>query len=657
MRQMMKMAAKISKNITIFVTFLIIFSAIIYYFYALNLLVVILSVIFSIISLIILNKYHFLTNTQETENLTPLANKTNWELILITVYLALLIATGLELILGRSDKSFISPWEMVNKLFFVFYFLSSLTLILLTLQKNLSSTLKLIFICCHYFLSLSVAVIVYKIGYGFDPFIHQAAMEIIDNKGLIMPKTPYYLGEYGLIISIHKLLGISIYFLNKFLVPVMTSLLLPGMIYKFLNSIKKENNNWLSFLETILILTFSLPLFIISTPQALSYIFIITAIISSFTDKNLTRTLLFSMAAAAIHPISGIPALIWSSWLIAKHYCLRLNLKAEKIISVFIFLGGVILLPLALFLISGSEFKNLALNFNIIANQIKEIFTLSPAGTENWLLNTTYFIFFNGKLLLLALIIIGIVLFYKKYQRLIAPDKIYVWRGLLIIGVSLIIAFILSGQISFKQLITYEQADYAKRLLVIATIFFMPFTALTIKELLDKIANQKEITVKIIWLFFGLIFISTSLYLAYPRFDRYFNSRGYSTSRFDLEAVKKIAEKSQQNYIVLANQQVSIAALKTLGFNHYYPSKSGLLYFYPIPTGGALYQYYLDMVYKNPDQKTMLEAMDLAGVNEAYLIINKYWNESDKIIEKAKTTSDSWEAIGGKEIFIFKYKR
>jgi hypothetical protein len=224
-------------------------------------------------------------------------------------------------------------------------------------------------------------------------------------------------------------------------------------------------------------------------------------------------------------------------------------------------------------------------------------------------------------------------------------------------GLSSIAAFILSSQISFQQIINYEQSDYANRLMTIAVIFLSPFIILTIREFTAKISELPERSLKLFWLILIAIFITISLYLAYPRFDRYFNSRGYSTSRFDLEAVKKIDEQTNNNYVVLANQQVSIAALQLLGFNHYYQTPQGLIYFYPIPTGGRLYQYYLDIVYKNPNRETMLKAMDLVEVNEAYLIINKYWNESTKIINAAKLTADNWETVGGQEIFIFKYTR
>ncbi|MCD4693784.1 hypothetical protein K8R62_00290, partial [bacterium] len=81
------------------------------------------------------------------------------------------------------------------------------------------------------------------------------------------------------------------------------------------------------------------------------------------------------------------------------------------------------------------------------------------------------------------------------------------------------------------------------------------------------------------------------------------------------------------------------------------------IYFYPIPTSGQLYQYYLDMVYKYPGRKTIEEAMNFTGVYEAYFVLNKYWWAFDKIKEEAKMEADSWKKIGNEDIYIFKYFR
>ena len=153
---------------------------------------------------------------------------------------------------------------------------------------------------------------------------------------------------------------------------------------------------------------------------------------------------------------------------------------------------------------------------------------------------------------------------------------------------------------------------------------------------------------------FGLILLTTSVYVSYPRYDVYFNSRGYSTSQDDIEAVKIIEKTAAKPYIVLANQQVSVAALKELGFDNYFQTPNGQIFFYPIPTGGRLYQYYLDMVYKKPSREIMTQARSLAGVNESYLIVNKYWYQSGRVINEAKLSANSWQTINN-EVYIFKY--
>ena len=158
----------------------------------------------------------------------------------------------------------------------------------------------------------------------------------------------------------------------------------------------------------------------------------------------------------------------------------------------------------------------------------------------------------------------------------------------------------------------------------------------------------------------GLAFmLLASAYASYPRFDNYYNSRGYSTGEADITSVKRAEERADgEKYIALANQQVSAAALHEFGFHNRYIEKDGQeIYFYPIPTGGPLYRYYLDMVYEKASRQNISAAMDFAGVNRAYLIINKYWWASDKIIAEAKMSADYWEKIGQGEDYLFEYRK
>jgi hypothetical protein len=165
--------------------------------------------------------------------------------------------------------------------------------------------------------------------------------------------------------------------------------------------------------------------------------------------------------------------------------------------------------------------------------------------------------------------------------------------------------------------------------------------------------NHKTI---IPFLIFLALLISASLYLSYPRKDNYFDSHEYAVSQTDIDAVKWIeANKKSDDYIVLANQQVSVAALREFGFKKYYKDNS--IFYYPIPTGSGLYQYFLDMVYKKPSSETMAMAMEPAGVKEGYFVLNKYWWASPKIVDEAKLSADFWKSFDGGQVYIFGYKR
>ncbi len=625
----------------------IIFSAGIYYLYALNFGSIALILALVIGSFFVLKKSLFLplANTINIANIKENISKKRylkyWPFF---VYFLCFLLNIYLLYSNQSDRALISPWQVTNSIFFISYTLSSLILVAILLQKQLSATSKLVALSAHYLLSFSVAAIIYKIGYGFDPFIHQATMELIDKKGLVTPKPFYYLGEYGLIVILHKLSGLSIYLLNKFLVPVLAAIFLPLAIYRL--TIKNEFANS-RFLTALFLLAITFSPFIATTPQNLSYLFLILTIVYGITRKNPLWSLLLALATLAIHPLTGIPALSWCLILWLNKKAPELKVKTYKSLKAMLWLASALVLPLALFISGGSDLKKIGWNLSFIINPIQNLFsTLNVSGQEDWLLNFVYFFSFNYNLWLILLIIVSLILFARHIDR---PE----FKNILFINSALVCAYLISSQILFTDLINYEQTNFASRLLVLITIFFLPLIISSVQHLITKNLAQ-IIAVKIIWLTIGLALISSSLYISYPRFDKYFNSRGYSTGVNDIAAVKLIESTAKGPYIVLANQQVSVAALKELGFDHYYQTEKGLLYFYPIPTGGDLYQYYLDMVYKNPSRETMANARALAGVKESYLIVNKYWFQSARVISAAKLSADSLEKIND-EVYIFKY--
>jgi hypothetical protein len=655
---MIKTANNLTKNgrgIGYFLFFLSLVTAIggiVYYLYALNWLGIIITLALSIAILI---RFRTRLPKRDIQNDYLISNKKGYWLL--AAYGLFFVTAVISLWSGRSGRPLISPWDVVSPGFFWLYAFASLALLIICLSKTLGAGWKILGLSFHYLLSAGVAVIVYRIGYGFDPFVHRATMELIASQGAVLPKPPYYLGEYSLIVIFHKLSGLSLDWLNRLLVPGLAAIFLPTAFYHFLKNASRtveasQRTIWLTIFF-LPILTFS-P-FIMTTPQNLSYLFLILAILYTFPADRLVLPTTLALAATVTHPLTGLPALGWITLLAFNRYRDRLEIRVQKIVRRLIFAFIALALPLALFIAGGANWRGLSENRESFWEPLKNFFgSVGLSGREDWLLNFLYFIAHNYSLLLLAAIAAAISYFLKRSAE---PPAAYRRFGydLLKASGALIIALLLSYRLSFNDLISYEQSGYANRILVIIIIFLLPLVVVGLQSFINRIRRQ-DYFVKAAWAIFGLVLLSAALYLSYPRFDKYWNSRGYSTSSYDLKAVSLIDQLAKGPYIVLANQQVSAAALMTFGFNHYYQTPSGSLYFYPIPTGGPLYQDYLDMVYKNPDRQTMLRALDRVGVDEGFLIVNKYWYQSGQVINQAKLTADSWRDIDG-EVYIFGYRR
>ena len=162
-------------------------------------------------------------------------------------------------------------------------------------------------------------------------------------------------------------------------------------------------------------------------------------------------------------------------------------------------------------------------------------------------------------------------------------------------------------------------------------------------------------------MFFFILFslvITSSLYLSYPRHDRYITGRSFNLTQNDIGAVHVIQQNAQgKKYIALANQMVSVAALKEFGFVNYYPTRQGELFYYPIPTSSPLYDSYLKMVYDTPSRDNIEQAMELMNVDLAYFVLNDYWWDFKKLVTVASTEADEVVSLNNGKIYIFKYEK
>jgi len=627
----------------ILVCLISVFGGLVYRFYSLNKFGLIISLILAVISFIIIQYYYLISNKKTRHPKTEKSARAKFKLInfiLYTLYFILLFLCFYILFNHRTDTAIVSPWQIAPKYFFIIYGLATLFLIA-ACAVNKKFALPLIIF--HYFLSFSVALIIYKLGYGYDSFIHQATENLIDRAGAVEPKPFYYLGQYAVIVITHKMTAIPITWLDKLMLPLLAAIFLPLTLWRVLKFWFDSLSLNLILILAVLALSFSF--LIVTTPQNLAYFFLILAILLGLICKNFYDyliILLLSSAAAITHPVAGAPALIFCAFLAVYHG----EFKTKKYFYPLLVIAAIIILP-ALFYFLNKNIVASAAGENL-AEKVNQTQLIIP-GQENFMLNFVYLYGFNLKFILAVLALCGIFIAYKHRQQC----QIF-WLYLTMAG-ALFISYLITAKLTFAFLINYERDDYPQRILLTACLFLLPFFILSIYALLEKIAKQNNFFIVSCAVFLSLL-ISASLYITYPRYDNYFNSRGYAVSGADIKAVNWINENAKADFIVLANQQASAAALSRFGFKKYYPGRNGeQIFYYPIPTSSPLYQYYLDMVYKKPSRETMFAAMDLTGVDQGYFVLNRYWWAFTKILDEAKLSADSWQAIDNGEVFVFKY--
>jgi hypothetical protein len=569
--------------------------------------------------------------------------------LLVFIYLCLFGGATLLAVTKATDLPIVSPWSVLGWEFFGFYFLATLLIIWSALKKSQAFNLLIVL---HFWLSCSVAFLIYKIGYGFDPFIHQASVAYIDDYGPVLPKTIYYIGQYSLIDILHKITMIPITVLDKLLVPLAAALLLPITAnYVFSQKFKHEIGRKLLVLF-LLLLPYSL--FIVTTPQNLAYLLLIIMImLGLIVKKRIDWIMLYLLALTCffIHPIAGLPAISFAALLTVK----QSRLQYKQVFYVLAFIFNIVILPIAFLWVAKLQ------NPQAVLSHLFDFSSITLVGLQyphahNWALNFVYLIQQNFGYLLLFFILLGLYFAYtrKKYRHY--PCNIYFNQSL-----AFFISYLFTRNLSFGYLIDYERQNYADRVLVIACLFALPFVIIAIYHLILRIIKQENI-VRYTLLLTLAGAVTASLYLSYPRLDDYFNAHGYATSSNDIATVQWIDnDAGGKDYIVLANQQVSAAALHEYGFAHYYAwrenNKLKQVFYYPVPTGGDLYQYYLKMADQEATAQTMHQAMTLAGVNTAYYVLNSYWWTFDKNLKEGKLSANSYQMIGNKNIYIFKYTK
>jgi hypothetical protein len=590
--------------------------------------------------------------------------------LVFAIGLIILIWFEFEILATASTElSIRSPWDEVPRLFFIIFFLITLLCLSLTIGRLVEKAILLPAMGLS-LLATTVAVTVYSIGFGFDSFIHQATESHIFAYGEMTPKPFYYLGQYALVTVLARLVGGHVVTIDAWLVPTAFSLVLPLAYWSL-----RRSFNWSSSIcaaACLPLLALPLASFIVTTPQGLANILLLltsfvllASAISTVVPKWIP--VLLALATVTAHPLAGAPLFIFVLMIIYLDASRGLRRLPEIRWTFFIKLTILAGIALPLMFIINSRFSGaeVILDQETIRTLVAIIEELKNPELQTRRFSSTldlvYFWRTTRTVSWATMGLAGLLLLWLMGRRIVNERQ----RETSIAFAAGALAFLanyilLRIWIRFPFLIEYERTNYADRLAELTLFILAPLALYTFGRLLQHLRTNwfPMLNTGLILLLAAII--TANIYLAYPRRDKYESSRGWSTGNSDLKTVSAIDEDANNNYVVLANQSVAAAAIHQLGFKKYFVKEDGQrsepIFFYPIPTGGPLYQIFLEANDNYGTREAIKPAFDLTSAETVYYVVNHYWWQAQQIIIKAKHEADTWWSIDDK-IWVFKYQK
>lgn len=543
-----------------------------------------------------------------------------------------------------------TPWPLLPEGTFLAFALLPVSAWIAFRTKN--GRLPGIALCVLTVLAVSfIAPLLYKLGYGFDGFLHQASERVLFETGTLQPKPLYYIGQYVFVTWLGRLSEFSLASLDRFLVPASVSMIVLAASLVF----QKRKSIALLFLPLFL----PLGAFVATTPQSFSYVLGLTAIGLSLATKSRKMSILPALFCGAwslaTHPLAGLPFL--GAVILILTAQAKTEAKSLKILK-GISLGLLVCLtsasvPIAFFAndaLAGhaSNWQRPSLHWQDIGGNI--LASLTPplnhvALWADWAVYTEFFLPF-------LLVFLTVFAIWKGSERRLS----WILLGLASVGLNAA-AFSLKSIGDFSFLIDYERGNYADRLFLVA-LFMLLFPALEGAWILLKRINAetgaKALGIPLIL----ALWFAGHAHAALPRHDAATASRGWSVGLADYEAVRVIEQDAaDEPYTVLANQSVSAAAVDSFGFKRYVRdgATNEEIFYYPLPTGGRLYQLYLEAVAPEPSVDAIREAARLGQTNLLYVVVNAYWWDADHVSETLKQASEKELVIRNGAVKIYRF--
>ncbi len=557
----------------------------------------------------------------------------NWKWIapLLTIGLVFCIGILYAAFRRATADSIRTPWPYLPS--WVIPAIASLWLTsLIAAWKTRSKTTVAALSSLTAFSIVTIAPALYKLGFGFDGFLHRASEQLILQTGTLNPKPFYYIGQYVFTTWLSRISGLELASIDRWLVP----LVLAVIPFFLLMSHKKQ-----TFALPAFLLMLPLAPFVATTPQSFAYVIgLISIILALSEDIHPASWLPFAAWSIAIHPLAGLPFAAISLGMALLHF-------RQKTLSGICIILAALSIPAA-FLILG-QFSSNSVSWDWSRLVDKTLLTqawnaLSPpqnrvALWEDWSSLIAF-------LILPAALALSVLACVKDKER--RPFWIALFSAACLLIVS---GFVLKAAGDFPFLIDYERGNYADRLFIIAGLIAAFPASIGFAYLLSRI-SRLHILVTCSVLCVTWAWSGAQAYNALPRHDAAVVSHGWSVGSADIEAVRWIDQNAANDvYTVLADQSVSAAAVQEYGFKRY----EGDVFFYPIPTGGPLYQDFLDAVVSNPSVDAIKDAARLGHSKIVYIVLNDYWWDFENVSGKLSSMAADERDFGNGSVRVFRF--
>lgn len=545
---------------------------------------------------------------------------------------------------SRTSEPLVSPWNLFSGEPFILWGLASMLLLYANGRRD--DRLGIAVGVVHAFVGLSVSVIVYEVGFGFDPFLHRAAEEELVANGFIEPKQWLYSGQYTLVSALHYLTGLSVNLIDRWVVPLLASFVLPIGAYLGLRDGWKlpeaEAKTWWMavFLLPFMLATFTVP-FTWTYVWFLVLIFLLPTMGNSWGAR--LGLLLVGLAMAPFQPLLAVPVCAWVAGSFAFDRAGDSRLKRS-----------LALLAIVLMTIAGVA--GMFAVYQIQAGQpvlISDLLTRASAFTQlffnpfydpypfiPWYLQVIYAWRYWSPMVMFGIAIAAFV--WLSRTRPFAQTYLAFSAGMLAA------IYVLATLFYFQDIIVGEQLEFAKRLLTALYVVSLPAFAV-----LGSLTTGKW---RISAYLATVALMLHSWYFSYPQFNLKYPFYSASVSAAGVEAVRAVDEEATgRTYLVLSDQMTSAAAIQEFHFAHEISIDGQPELWYAIPTGGPLYAYYSRAISGEAMRPLVEELHGKTGVDIIFLVLPTYWYWEKSILDGMANASDNAFSVSDGQMLIYEF--